>query len=321
LLFLSFALLPLAVLTQVPLNKPVALDEPAALFIPDDIFFEGYAAADVVKQFTFPAGEQWDAFTSELWVNDAAVSHAFGTWETEPRAALFSLRALPDQDAYAAWLSERLEEIVAEKQAATPAPPLVEFILPVPETSTAAATGAMDVVPMYDVWVTLLRDQPRPKRADEFIPDIKRIFAEEGVPEELAWLSEVESMFNPRARNRVGARGLFQFMPGTALEQGLRLRPYDERIHPQKSARAAAILLRRLHDTFDSWPLALAAYNAGENRVRRTLQAGDATTFAEIADALPTETRLYVPKVLATLAVREGVDPAMLAAPRIAAAN
>jgi membrane-bound lytic murein transglycosylase D len=179
----------------------------------------------------------------------------------------------------------------------------------------------MDVVPMYDVWVTLLRDQPRPKRADEFIPDIKRIFAEEGVPEELAWLSEVESMFNPRARNRVGARGLFQFMPGTALEQGLRLRPYDERIHPQKSARAAAILLRRLHETFDSWPLALAAYNAGENRVRRTLQAGDATTFAEIADALPTETRLYVPKVLATLAVREGVDPAMLAAPRIAAAN
>jgi membrane-bound lytic murein transglycosylase D len=135
------------------------------------------------------------------------------------------------------------------------------------------------------------------------------------VPEALAWLAEVESTFNPRAHNPSGARGLFQFMPGTAREHGLRLRPFDERIDPEKSARAAASLLRHLHGTFDSWPLALAAYNAGEGCVRRTLRAGDATTFTEIADALPDETRLYVPRVLATLTVREGITPDQLPAP------
>jgi membrane-bound lytic murein transglycosylase D len=165
---------------------------------------------------------------------------------------------------------------------------------------------------MYAAWVDILRDQPPPRHADKFLPNIKRIFSAAGVPEELAWLPEVESTFNPRAYNPSGARGLFQFMPGTAREHGLKLQPLDERIDPEKSARAAASLLRHLHETFESWPLALAAYNAGEGCVRRALQAGDATTFAEIADRLPNETRLYVPRVLATLAVREGVTPAEL---------
>jgi membrane-bound lytic murein transglycosylase D len=317
-LFVSFALLPLAVLTQAPFAKPVAVAESLEFQSPDHTLFETYAPSDVVKEFTFPAREQWDAFATRLGKVDGTLPPAeFDSWETPPRAALFALRALPDREVYADWLSERLDELVAEKQAATPEPRLVEFILPEPEPPAAPGTKATDAIPMYDVWVSLLRDQPRPKRANEFLPNIKRIFAEEGVPEELAWLPEIESMFDPRARNRIGARGLFQFMPLTALEQGLRLRPYDERTNPEKSARAAAILLRRLHGVFDSWPLALAAYNAGESRVRRTLEAGDATTFAEIADSLPSETRLYVPKVFATLAVREGLDPAMLAAPSL----
>lgn len=192
------------------------------------------------------------------------------------------------------------------------AEPLVTFYLPPPEITERPATAIDRAIPMYDLWVRILRDQPPPRRADQFLPKIKKIFAEEGVPEELAWIPEIESTFNPRAYNPSGARGLFQLMPLTARENGLRLRPYDERIHPEKSARAAAIFLRRLHEVFDSWPLALAAYNAGEGRVRRTLEAGDATTFAEIADALPTETRLYVPRVLATLTVREGIMPSEL---------
>ncbi|MET0261751.1 MAG: lytic transglycosylase domain-containing protein, partial [Rariglobus sp.] len=191
---------------------------------------------------------------------------------------------------------------------------------PEPQPSGPAVTPEIPTaadIPMYDLWVSRLRDRPRPQRANEFLPDIKKIFAAEGVPAELAWLAETESSFNPRARSPVGARGLFQFMPITAKAQGLSLWPIDERTDPQKSARAAAALLRRLHGLFDSWPLALAAYNAGEGRVRRTLKAQDAKTFAGIADALPTETRLYVPKVLATLAVREGIAPASLAAPTV----
>lgn len=193
------------------------------------------------------------------------------------------------------------------------AAPVVRFLMPAPDDPNSSTEAT---VPMYDRWVRVLRDQPRPRRANEFLPRIKRIFAEEGVPEELAWIPEVESTFDPCAHNASGACGLFQLMPITARAQGLRLWPYDERTHPEKSARAAATLLRDLHAMFDSWPLALAAYNAGEGRVRRTLRAGDASTFAEIADALPNETRRYVPRVLATLTVREGIVLADLPAPR-----
>jgi len=90
----------------------------------------------------------------------------------------------------------------------------------------------------------------------------------------------------------------------------------DERADPEKSARAAAQYLRYLYGRFRDWPLALAAYNAGEGRVGRTLQAEKAATFAAIAEALPAETRMYVPKVLATIEVRAGVQPDKLAAPR-----
>lgn len=200
--------------------------------------------------------------------------------------------------------------------------PLVAFFPPAhvapPPARLRPVLHAGDQVPMYDLWVKVLRDQPPPKQAQRYLPDLKRIFAEEGVPVEFAWLPEVESTFNPGALSSKGARGLFQFMPLTAREQGLRLRPHDERVNPLKSARAAAVLLRQLHEEFESWPLALAAYNAGGGRVRRTLQARDARTFSEIADQLPLETRLYVPKVLATLAVREGISPAALPAPRLA---
>jgi membrane-bound lytic murein transglycosylase D len=317
-LFLLFALLPFAVLTQAPFAKPVASLEQGSSIVFDSTFFETRTSANVAGDFAIVVCKQQDAFVVPLnGFGDHSVAVEFGSNEAESQVAFFTLRALPDQREYAEWLAEGPNESVRETPVAVAPIPSVAFILPPPEPPSAPGTKAIDAIPMYDLWVGFLRNQPRPKRADEFLPKLKRIFAEEGMPEELAWLPEIESMFDPRARNRIGARGLFQFMPGTALEQGLRLRPYDERTHPEKSARAAAVLLRRLHGVFDSWPLALAAYNAGENRVRRTLKAGDATTFAEIADALPVETRLYVPKVLATLAVREGLDPAMLAAPSL----
>jgi membrane-bound lytic murein transglycosylase D len=101
-------------------------------------------------------------------------------------------------------------------------------------------------------------------------------------------------------------------MPETA--RGLGLLP-DERIQPVRSARAAASYLRYLHDRFGDWPLALAAYNAGESRVARELKRRDADNFASIARHLPVVTRFYVPRVLATIKVREGVNPADLQAP------
>ena len=189
----------------------------------------------------------------------------------------------------------------------------IVFVRPPPPRPPDPGIRAADVdLPLYHGWVKVLRESPRPRRAQLYMPGLKKIFADEGLPEALAWLAEAESSFDPQALNASGARGLFQLMPYVAREQGLRLHPYDERDDPRKNARAAAVHLRQLYAKFDSWSLALAAYNAGEGCVRRSLKAADAQTFGEIADALPEETRVYVAKALAILAVREDLDPAQL---------
>jgi membrane-bound lytic murein transglycosylase D len=105
-------------------------------------------------------------------------------------------------------------------------------------------------------------------------------------------------------------------MPATAKHYGLSTFPFDERTNPEKSARAAAQYLKALHGRFNDWPLAIAAYNGGEGRVGRLLKANNASSFEAISSKLPAETRLYVPKVLATVAAREGVNPRALPAPR-----
>ena len=343
-----FLLAP-ALLADTPAPKPAA-QPPTTEMNADDLFtlgqslFETYAPPEIKKDFAFPTREQWDEFAARLEKTRETGSMAeLAAYEPEARVALVALRTLPDYADYADWLEERLDEIVVAKEAVaqppvtpppvqpTPVPPSPGPTPPVPPVQPTppgpkppappqppvqpASKSFNAMVPLYDLWVQRLRERPRPERADEFLPDLKTVFTSEGVTPALAWIPEVESTFNPRARSPSGARGLFQLMPITAKAQGLSLLPFDERVNPEKSARAAATLLRRLHGTFGSWPLALAAYNAGEGRVRRTLKAKNATTFAEIADDLSTETRLYVPKVLATLAVREGLDPAKLAAP------
>ena len=120
---------------------------------------------------------------------------------------------------------------------------------------------------------------------------------------------------NPSAKSPVGAVGLYQFMAPTVERFGLKTRPVDERLVPEKSALAAAKYLKVLHKQFNSWPLALAAYNAGEGRVGRLLKNSSAKTFEAIENSLPVETQMYVPKVMAIVALREGVDPAKLPAP------
>jgi hypothetical protein len=137
------------------------------------------------------------------------------------------------------------------------------------------------------------------------ISNLKGIFKDEGVPHDLVWLAEVESSLNPNAESKVGAVGLFQLMPATAERFGLQLFPADDRKIPDKSARAAACYLRQLHKEFGGWALALAAYNAGEGRVSRTMKSHNARTFREVARHLPSETRKYVPRVMAMIALRE----------------
>jgi membrane-bound lytic murein transglycosylase D len=146
-----------------------------------------------------------------------------------------------------------------------------------------------------------------PAAARAYVPQLKTIFLEEGVPAELVWLAEVESGFDPKARSRAGAVGLFQLMPETAELMGLSVRPVDERLAPAKSARAAAQYLRYLHEKFGDWRLAVAAYNGGEGRVGRLLEQARSRSYAAIAERLPSETQMYVARVEAALLRREGL--------------
>ncbi|HAL92078.1 MAG TPA: hypothetical protein DCM68_03535 [Verrucomicrobia bacterium] len=158
------------------------------------------------------------------------------------------------------------------------------------------------------VWLRKLANRPAPARAAALLPDLKRVFRAEGVPPELVWQAEAESTFNPAARSPVGAAGLYQFMPATAQQFGLRLSPVDERLDAVKNARAAAQYLRMLHRRFGNWPLAFAAYNCGEGRVSKTLRSTGGKTFDDIHDKLPAETRMYVPKIAALVQLRENAD-------------
>lgn len=172
-----------------------------------------------------------------------------------------------------------------------------------PETAAANAEAA-DALTKPD-WKSLQFGRFLPENVGKMIPRLKTIFKTEGVPEKWVWLTEVESGFDPRARSSSGAAGLFQLTPDTARRFGLRTFPFDDRFQPEKSARAAAQYLKFLHRQFGCWSLALAAYNAGEGCVSRTLQAHRARTFREVARHLPPETRVYVPRVMAIAALRE----------------
>jgi membrane-bound lytic murein transglycosylase D len=205
--------------------------------------------------------------------------------------------------------------IAHEPNTPAPTPPPALRPSPSPKQNEALAPDPNLALPYYNTWLARLRDRPKPVQASDLMPLLKTIFSAEGIPPELAWLAEVESSLNPQARSPAGARGLFQLMPATAKAMGLSLFPFDERVQPGKNARAAAKMLHRLHERFDDWPLALAAYNVGETKLAALLKKDQANNFASIANDLPVETRMYVPKVFATLTIRENVAPGTLQNP------
>ena len=145
-------------------------------------------------------------------------------------------------------------------------------------------------------------------RSVQYLPMIQSIFREEGLPLDLAYVPLVESAFKPSALSRAKARGIWQFMRGTGLENGLRHDWYvDERAEPEKATRAAAKYLKTLHDMFDGdWHLALASYNAGPGRVSRAMKRSGRTDYWKLTATtrfLPRETRDYVPLILAAMII------------------
>ncbi len=155
-------------------------------------------------------------------------------------------------------------------------------------------------------------------RSAPYLPYIREVFKEYGVPEEIAYLAFVESGFNPNAVSRAGATGMWQFMPGTGKLFDLNQSWWaDERRDPYKATVAAAQYLAALNERFCDWGLAMAAYNAGEGKISRALNGTGAENFFDLCNKndmleararLKAETRQYVPRFMAIIKVMRNLE-------------
>lgn len=208
-----------------------------------------------------------------------------------------------DGEALRRDLENAYTEIVAREGAPAAAPQVdLEAVVSMPVPDHRTIHGALNY------FSTTLRDKIQTSllRSARYRPMIDQALAERRLPAALAYLPVIESAYIPTLTSRVGAHGIWQFMPDTAREYGLRVDWWvDERADPELSTRAAAAYLEDLYRQFEDWPLALAAYNCGPGRVRRALDRTGATTFWELLEmtAVPKETRGYVPTFYATLLI------------------
>lgn len=238
------------------------------------------------------------------------------------RISAYEVAALAEGDGFVEQRQETsgLDEILA----------ITTFDVPAPTAQTAQAVAADLEAIVHDIdiplnakvlsFVELFTGRLKSfleeglSRGVQYLPMIQSIFRAEGLPLDLAYVPLVESAFKPTALSRAKAKGIWQFMRGTALENGLRHDWYiDERAEPEKATRAAAKYLKTLHEMFDGdWHLALASYNGGPGRVQRAIKRSGRTDFWKLAATsryLPRETRDYVPLILAAIVIAR--NPAM----------
>ncbi len=140
------------------------------------------------------------------------------------------------------------------------------------------------------------------QRSGKWRPALTRILEEEGVPSDLFYLAMIESGYRTKVKSPANAAGMWQFIPGTAVDMGLKIDAYvDERLDPFKATRTAARYLKRQKDRFGSWPLAMAAYNGGSGTVSKAIGLYNTNDYFKLVayGAMYDETRRYVPKILA----------------------
>jgi membrane-bound lytic murein transglycosylase D len=146
------------------------------------------------------------------------------------------------------------------------------------------------------------------QRKATVFPRLRPILREEGIPDEVLYLSMIESGLNMNAYSYASASGLWQFIPGTGRLYGLHIdRVYDERRHVEYATRAACAYLRKLHDEFGDWYLAMASYNCGEGRVAKDIKRCHTRDYWEL-HKLPRQTRGYIPTYLAARAICENPE-------------
>ena len=201
---------------------------------------------------------------------------------------------------------------------------IATFPKPPPDAGTAATVKADLEANAHDVpipenpriyaYVELFQGRLRDyieeslSRGARYLPMIQAVFKAEGLPLDLAYIPIIESGFKTNALSKANAKGPWQFMKATAVEQGLKHDWYvDERSDPEKATLAAAKYLKTLNKMFNGdWHLVLAAYNGGLGRVQRAMKSAGTEDFWELSDSpryLPKETREYVPLILAAIIV------------------
>ncbi len=144
------------------------------------------------------------------------------------------------------------------------------------------------------------------KRSGAYLPMIKKVFREAGLPEDLAYMAHQESAFKVNAYSRARAKGMWQFMSFTGRKYGLKIDLWvDERGDFEKATRAAAAYLKDLHARYGDWHLAMAAYNAGEGKIDRALARARARDYWALLKTryIRTETKWYVPAILASILI------------------
>ncbi len=163
-----------------------------------------------------------------------------------------------------------------------------------------------DIVKNYIILYSEKMHKNMPKvlgLAEYYMPIFEEIFNRYGMPEELKAMAVIESMLNPTAESRAGAKGMWQFMYGTAKLYGLTINSFvDERLDPVKSCEAAARYLKDSYEIFGDWNLAIASYNCGAGNVNKAIRrSGGKRAFWDIYPYLPRETRGYVPAFVGAL--------------------
>jgi membrane-bound lytic murein transglycosylase D len=195
-----------------------------------------------------------------------------------------------------------LRTLVAE-QPRVEIPPTAS--LPIPEhQSIRAALAVFSSDLKSDIQQSLIRSAQYRSLIEQVLDEFK-------LPKALEYLPVIESAYFQTLTSRAGARGMWQFMPQTAREYGLRVDWWvDERADPELATRAAAAYLKDLYRDFADWPLALAAYNAGARRIHLAMAETHTSTFWDLLEraAIPRETRGYVPTFFASLIIAG--DPA-----------
>ena len=256
-----------------------------------------------------PAVQQFFRELQQRYQGDYVVDLA--SLRDTARSVLSVLEGSEDTRPYAAWLKAQMDylDVADEIRLSIPSPNVETNQPPPPVPNPPPQTER-------ELWMKKVSVVPWPASAKELVPELKPIFTAQQVPPDLVWVAEVESDFDRQALSPAGAAGLFQLMPDTAKRFGLSLWPRDQRFQPEPSATASAQYLKYLYNRFKDWRLALAAYNAGEGTVQKLLDRYQTHSYDDIAEHLPAETQLYVPRVEAVLQQREGADLEQLSAPQ-----